>query len=87
MCPHTNHANTSTDGPTVEERKVSVYLDGDNVSAIERLHGELSRLVDLPRLVEGAEGGVDGGNAGRRGAEGGVHHDVLLQPDNNKHAA
>lgn len=45
-----------------------MYLDGDNVSAIERLHGELSRLVDLPRLVEGAEGGVDGGNTGRRGA-------------------
>lgn len=45
-----------------------MYLDGDNVSAKERLHGELSRLVDLPRLMEGAKGGVDGGDARRRGA-------------------
>lgn len=46
---------------------VSVYLDWDNISAKERLHGELSRLVDLPRLMERAESGVDGGNTGRWG--------------------
>lgn len=61
---------------------VVVYLDGNNVSAIHGLHvvragGELSGLVELPGLVERTEGAVDGGNTGRRRAEGRVHHHIL----------
>lgn len=61
-----------------------VYLDGDNVSAIQWLHilctdSQLPCLVDLPGLVERTERAVDSGDTRRWRAQGCVHHHVLTQ--------